>query len=1132
MKRNFNIIFFLFFIISVNCQLIKPEFSLPSSNALELGKFGKTPVNLFNGAINPNISIYTIKQGKLTLPINVSYYGCGVKVDRHPTWVGLNWNLNAGGVITRVVRDLPDDYDCPNSLQVYDAPFSFMREYLSSIGANTTGGTKAGYLFKNENNSEEERRALSNGVDYYIDWLVSKKKYILDTEPDEFFFNFNGITGIFYLSESGQWKVQSDYNVKIKDYHITSIPNDIDILNNQSFMSNILSEFDGPFASCILSINFLNSQRYHLTSFTLVTDDGVEYTFGSNGVNKEGVEYSIPFHEQLTDSWTTMAWYLTEIKSPNGDKIILNYETDDYTANFYLSFLSKFETLTVDDPLLTYNCSFFNSDPMRYNGQIVFGNDYTNPRFAPVVGSLIRSQYLSSIITENETVTFNRTNSFELGYNNATYFGNQMLGIMKLVNGSFIESTCANILTQCPFVYLFAKNPQMQNAASEIKWKRLINISVSGNEFNTIFKFNYNNIQNERLMLKSIIQYDENNNKISDGYRFEYYDNPTITLPDYLSESSDHWGYNNGNTNHVIGDIYRYIPQIFPVDFYETKGDELYLSREPTNNLDIAQEGSLSSIYYPTGGYTRYEYEMHDFSKLFDITSETKIINYNQINKRAGGLRIRRISDYVDSQDQNPKVKEYVYRENYDNQDFPLVSTGILGNKSEYYISGLSTKSDETNVNTFFSSLSYSSISPLTQNSNGTHIGYSEIVEKNSNEGFTIYKFTNYLSCDGTHYDEYPTSYSNFLTSHTVYTDLSLERGRLIQKNIYNNTKKLLRSDITEYARVINPQSEVRGIYLSATIHYCKALYGLLNKKAISFIGVPYYHKTYKYLPVKNSVFVFDNNIISKIKEFTYNNKTFLVTKVVERDSYNNTIKTLFTYPSDVITYPLNGDYTSTNTEPLNSICSQMYLNNFINFPVETTTYKNEKVVKSVFVEYLKHQNDFLPKAIYRIEASSPITNFLRCSSSCQTKDSHYESTPTQEFLYDARSNVIQITEKTKFSIAFLWSYKYQYPIVEVKNSTHSQLINSLTPNLLLNLITYPNYPTDEMINAMSNNLKNNLPQAEVTTYTYKPLVGMTSKTDSRGVKTYYEYDEFNRLKYIKDTYGNIIQKFDYHYKE
>ena len=53
---------------------------------------------------------------------------------------------------------------------------------------------------------------------------------------------------------------------------------------------------------------------------------------------------------------------------------------------------------------------------------------------------------------------------------------------------------------------------------------------------------------------------------------------------------------------------------------------------------------------------------------------------------------------------------------------------------------------------------------------------------------------------------------------------------------------------------------------------------------------------------------------------------------------------------------------------------------------------------------------------------------------------------------------------------------------------------------------------------------------AQMTTYTYDPLLGMTSATDANNVTAYYDYDELGRLKLVKDDKGNILKKYDYHY--
>ena len=53
---------------------------------------------------------------------------------------------------------------------------------------------------------------------------------------------------------------------------------------------------------------------------------------------------------------------------------------------------------------------------------------------------------------------------------------------------------------------------------------------------------------------------------------------------------------------------------------------------------------------------------------------------------------------------------------------------------------------------------------------------------------------------------------------------------------------------------------------------------------------------------------------------------------------------------------------------------------------------------------------------------------------------------------------------------------------------------------------------------------------AQMTTYTYSPLVGMTASCDVDNRVTYYTYDVMGRLRYIRDQDGNILKTIQYHY--
>ena len=55
---------------------------------------------------------------------------------------------------------------------------------------------------------------------------------------------------------------------------------------------------------------------------------------------------------------------------------------------------------------------------------------------------------------------------------------------------------------------------------------------------------------------------------------------------------------------------------------------------------------------------------------------------------------------------------------------------------------------------------------------------------------------------------------------------------------------------------------------------------------------------------------------------------------------------------------------------------------------------------------------------------------------------------------------------------------------------------------------------------------------AQMSTYTHHPFLGITSETDTKGNTLYYEYDELGRLKTIRDNDNKILKQIDYQYQQ
>lgn len=55
---------------------------------------------------------------------------------------------------------------------------------------------------------------------------------------------------------------------------------------------------------------------------------------------------------------------------------------------------------------------------------------------------------------------------------------------------------------------------------------------------------------------------------------------------------------------------------------------------------------------------------------------------------------------------------------------------------------------------------------------------------------------------------------------------------------------------------------------------------------------------------------------------------------------------------------------------------------------------------------------------------------------------------------------------------------------------------------------------------------------AQMTSYTYDPLVGKTSENDENNRITYYQHDVFGRIKNLYDQNRNLIKTYEYNYKQ
>ncbi|TAF94357.1 MAG: hypothetical protein EAZ32_17140, partial [Cytophagia bacterium] len=255
------------------------QVATPSPEAAKINQFKDAAVNLHTGTASVPLPLYTLQEGSLSLPIGLTYTAVGMKAGEVAPWTGLGWQLQAGGMITRVVRGLPDEGKLElNSFTSdnYTPHAGYYTQYYNAYGNGS-----------NENDKEPDL--------YYLN--IGGQSYKMTYHP------FRELGKQFVFFPEADIKVQPIFQ---------SIPSNFGVGNFESWRITLP---DG-------TVYFFGQNNATERSVE------IEATFAKdNDIDPSNVRFSRYWKAEAVPS----AWYLTKIQSPYGQSIDLEYNTAQYS---------------------------------------------------------------------------------------------------------------------------------------------------------------------------------------------------------------------------------------------------------------------------------------------------------------------------------------------------------------------------------------------------------------------------------------------------------------------------------------------------------------------------------------------------------------------------------------------------------------------------------------------------------------------------------------------------------------------------------------------------------------------------------------------------------------------------------
>jgi len=1155
------------------------ENSLLSPNSWAFSNQIAYPEVNSTGMINIEVPVYSLKDKDLNLDIKLNYNPNNLAVDNMATWVGTGWNLQCGGVITRQVRDKPDDV----GIGLNDYWWIDLNRPVTHPPAQPNwwlGGKEPATSSLSNKIKDFPQTGWYGTIDPTTDpegalgWSINFYGHNqTDLEPDIFTVNINGESFKFVFNEVREPKILNGFNDYIIEYQQEE---------NGDFSTESIEQYPQSLNGQAKALIWFDR---HIKSFTITSptvykyyfeEDDIEYTtqyiriLGATGQSIKLIEQEMPPH--------ATAWYLSRIRSPNGNEITIDYDTEEMTFAPPISLhagacedggdcISSDEDRYKFDPrdhLTEFIDRFIDDSPpyifeRRYNNYVLNFNVPFEEMLDRRTRSKIGMKFVSEIRTDNVKITFN-----------STHDGTPELNEIKV-----FDRGTSDLVKSFYFAYTYETDV---NAGEDIPddWTK-------------------------RLFLKS---FSETTGGVANAiiHSFEY---SNVKLPHRHSKAQDAWGYfNNKDHGSLIPAVYVYPNQtginryrLFPIassidnHFYYLPGANRYVD----NNFITA--GTLKKIVFPTGGYRLYEFESNDY---WDDKGQTNI--------QGGGLRIKSITHHNDVSSDNDIVKNYTYKKiNEPSQSSgKIVYPPIYANETNFYLpkgawrpevvistygypSWSGTEEAEWDLFTKRSSHSFNS---LTDN-HGNSVYYTDIKESlEPSSGYIDYKFHDPQSIENSKPEVVESrslgcDYCDFIIDPILYSNNGNQPDHELYRMRRGNEGMSPFSPISD----LNPSSNLLSGKLKSKYIYKQGLSNPIEKREYAYI-IHGYNQEFVYGLVKRVYDVTTANtlehgfsqgrgwnaisryqyatnqvaLIGKVTTteygteeptegmvtdelFTYTPRNTLI-RSVEKVAHPISSKNVYRYPFDVTgygstPYSLNFDVRGFwGWRDQNRISEPLQVVNYYYRTGETPKVVSGYMMWPMSVHYFPTPSSgYYVGRMFKLKLSEPVLSIVDLKITDISDDEwEYDYRYKEEVIfddYDNYGNVLQFHEIHDINKSYIWGYNDCYPIITAENIDITNLkiaVNSIQSDMdsfLKNTIgDLTSSAQKSAWYTFNTSLRNHasLTNVFIKTYTYKPLIGITSETDIKGESIYYEYDVLNRLKLIKDHDGNILKQYEYHY--